>query len=71
MSTSAPFLGEPLPVEFMAAHTYPMMMDEIASGLLRPDRLIRDRIGLDEVPARLAALGVAGQGAGGITIIRP
>lgn len=55
----------------MAAHTYPQMMAEIAAGRLRPERLIRDRIGLDEVPARLRAIGEPGGGAGGITIIRP
>lgn len=55
----------------MAAHTYPAMMDEIAAGVLRPELLIRDRITLDGAPGRLAALGEPGQGAGGITIIRP
>lgn len=55
----------------MAAHTYPAMLAEIASGVLRPDLLIRDTISLDETPARLAALGRSGGGAGGITIIRP
>ncbi|MGZ8705150.1 MAG: zinc-dependent alcohol dehydrogenase family protein [Aeromicrobium sp.] len=55
----------------MAAHTYPEMMAEITDGTLEPDRLIKDLIGLDEVPARLARLGRPGEGAGGITIIRP
>ncbi|MDQ3157555.1 MAG: zinc-dependent alcohol dehydrogenase family protein [Actinomycetota bacterium] len=55
----------------MAAHTYPEMLAEITAGTLQPDRLIRDRIGLDEVPVRLARLGQPGEGAGGITIIRP
>lgn len=55
----------------MAAHAYPEMMAEITAGLLRPDQLIRDRISLDEVPARLAGLGQPGEGAGGITIIHP
>jgi hypothetical protein len=47
------------------------MMAEITDGTLEPDRLIKDRISLDEVPARLARLGQPGEGAGGITIIRP
>jgi alcohol dehydrogenase len=55
----------------MAAHDYPPMLEEIASGLLRPELLIRDVIGLDEVPQRLAALSEVGSGAGGSTIIRP
>ena len=55
----------------MAAHTYPEMLAEITAGTLQPDRLIRDRIGLDEAPMRLARLGQSGEGAGGVTIIRP
>lgn len=55
----------------MAAHTYPEMMADITTGLLRPDLLIRDRISLDEAPARLARLGQPGEGAGGMTIIHP
>ncbi|MET0929450.1 MAG: zinc-dependent alcohol dehydrogenase family protein [Aeromicrobium sp.] len=55
----------------MSARDYPAMMLEIAAGALRPDLLIRDVIGLDEAPARLARLGELGGGAGGVTIIRP
>ena len=55
----------------MAAHAYPAMMAEIADGLLAPQRLVREVIGLDEAPARLVALGEPGAGAGGVTIIRP
>jgi alcohol dehydrogenase len=55
----------------MAAHEYPAMMDEIATGRLHPERLILDAIGLDEVPARLAGLDQVGSGAGGVTVIRP
>jgi len=55
----------------MAAHDYPRMLEEIAAGLLRPELLVRDIIGLDEVPLRLAGLGEVGSGAGGSTIIRP
>jgi len=47
------------------------MLEEIASGLLRPELLVRDVIGLDEVPDRLAGLSHVGSGAGGSTIIRP
>jgi alcohol dehydrogenase len=55
----------------MSAAAYPAMLAEIAAGTLRPQRLVRDRIGLEETPARLAALGSPGAGAGGITMIRP
>ncbi|KQX73867.1 alcohol dehydrogenase catalytic domain-containing protein [Aeromicrobium sp. Root472D3] len=54
----------------MAAHDYPPMMDEIAAGRLRPDLLIREAIGLDDVPHRLAGLDELGSGAGGATVIR-
>jgi alcohol dehydrogenase len=55
----------------LSALDYPAMMREIADGTLRPDLLVRDVIGLDEAPARLAALGRPGGGAGGVTIISP
>jgi alcohol dehydrogenase len=55
----------------MAAHDYPPMLAEIAAGSLRPNLLVRDVIGLDEVPQRLAGLSRPGSGAGGSTIIRP
>lgn len=55
----------------MSARTYPDMMAEIASGTLRPERLIRGSIGLDEAPERLARLGEPCAGAGGVTITRP
>ena len=55
----------------MAAHDYPPMLEDIAAGRLHPELLIRDVIGLDEVPQRLAALSEPGSGAGGSTIIRP
>lgn len=41
----------------MAAADYPAMLAEIASGALRPDRLITGRIGLGELPGALAAMG--------------
>jgi alcohol dehydrogenase len=55
----------------LSARAYPAMMQEIAAGALRPDLLIRDVIGLDEAPDRLARLGDPGGNAGGVTIIRP
>ncbi len=55
----------------MAAATYGPMMADVAAGVLQPQLLIRDRIGLAEAPARLAALGREAAAAGGITIIRP
>jgi alcohol dehydrogenase len=44
----------------MAAHDYPPMLDQVAAGVLRPERLVGRTIGLDEVPAALAAMGGAG-----------
>ena len=55
----------------MAASAYPELLALVADGTLRPDLLLRDRIALDDVPARLAALGEPGAGAGGITVIHP
>ena len=55
----------------MAASDYPEMLARISDGTLDPARLVRDRIGLDEAGARLAALGEPGGGVGGVTIIRP
>ena len=55
----------------MAASAYPEMLALIADGTLRPDLLLRDRIGLAEAAVRLAALGEPGAGAGGVTVIRP
>lgn len=55
----------------MAAHDYPPMMADIAAGRLHPELLIRDTIGLDDVPVRLAGLDAPGSGAGGATVIRP
>lgn len=53
----------------MAAHAYPRMMAMVASGALRPDLLVTTRIGLDEVPAALVALGAAS--GTGVTVITP
>lgn len=40
----------------MAAADYPAMLDLVVSGGLRPDRLVSRTIGLDDLPAALAAL---------------
>lgn len=55
----------------MSARSYPELLALIADGTLRPDLLIRERIGLVQAGPRLAALGQPGSGAGGITVIRP
>jgi alcohol dehydrogenase len=55
----------------MPASDYPEMLARIADGALDPSRLLRDRIGLAEAGPRLAALGLPGAGAGGMTVIRP
>ncbi|MFJ8144733.1 zinc-dependent alcohol dehydrogenase family protein [Streptomyces sp. NPDC096048] len=53
----------------MAAHTYPPMLEMVRTGALRPDLLVTSAIGLDGVPAALAAMGAA-PGAG-VTVIEP
>ena len=40
----------------MAAHAYPEMLALVASGALRPDALVTDRLTLDDAPAALAAM---------------
>jgi alcohol dehydrogenase len=50
----------------MAAHSYPEMLAQVASGKLRPADLVTRTIGLDETPAALAAMNSTG-----ITMIRP
>jgi alcohol dehydrogenase len=55
----------------MPASAYPELLDLVADGTLDPGRLLRDRIGLAEAGARLAALDQPGAGAGGMTVIRP
>jgi D-arabinose 1-dehydrogenase-like Zn-dependent alcohol dehydrogenase len=54
----------------MAAHAYDEMLALVASGRLRPDRLVTRHIGLDEAGAALAAMGEPGQGPG-ITVVVP
>lgn len=51
----------------MAAHAYPELLDLVASGRLRPDVLVRNRIGLEDVSAALPAMGEGG--AVGITVV--
>lgn len=53
----------------MAAKDYPPMLDEIASGVLRPEQLVRTHIDLDEVPAALAEMTT--RSPVGVTIINP
>ncbi|KFG75439.1 zinc-dependent alcohol dehydrogenase family protein [Streptomyces mutabilis] len=53
----------------MAAHTYPPMLELVRGGVLRPDLLVTSTIGLEAVPAALAAMGTA-PGAG-VTVIEP
>ncbi|MGC4111987.1 MAG: zinc-dependent alcohol dehydrogenase family protein [Nocardioides sp.] len=55
----------------IAAADYPAMLARVVDGSLDPARLIRDHIGLAEAGTRLAALGEATGGVGGMTIIRP
>lgn len=53
----------------MAAHAYPPMMRLISAGVLRPDLLVTDAIGLDQAPAALVGMGAA-RGAG-VAVIEP
>jgi alcohol dehydrogenase len=56
----------------MPAHAYGPMLDLVAAGTLRPDRLITATIGLAEAPAALAAMGTVGAApAAGVTMIEP
>ncbi|MET8009319.1 zinc-dependent alcohol dehydrogenase family protein [Streptomyces sp. NPDC005271] len=53
----------------MAAHAYGPMMEMVEAGSLRPDLLVTDVIGLDEVPEALSTM--AGAAKGGVTVIEP
>ncbi|MFJ5263756.1 zinc-dependent alcohol dehydrogenase family protein [Streptomyces sp. NPDC088387] len=53
----------------MAAHTYPEMLELVASGVLRPDLLVTSEIPLDAVPQALEAMGTAP--GSGVTVINP
>jgi len=54
----------------MAAHDYAGMLAKVTDGRLRPDRLVGRTIGLDDVPAALAAMGEP-PAAAGMTVIVP
>jgi alcohol dehydrogenase len=54
----------------MAARDYPPMLGLVASGALRPDRLVSSVIGLAEAPDALSAMDRPAAGAG-ITVIEP
>jgi alcohol dehydrogenase len=54
----------------MAAHEYPAMLARIASGELRPERLVGREIGLPQAPDALAAMSAA-SGGGGMTVVGP
>jgi alcohol dehydrogenase len=54
----------------MAARAYPAMLARIASGELRPDRLVGRTISLDEAPAALASMDLP-QPVAGMTVILP
>jgi alcohol dehydrogenase len=53
----------------MAAHAYPEMLGLVTTGVLRPDLLVTETIGLAEVPEALVTMDRAA--AGGIRMIRP
>ena len=53
----------------MAARAYPELLALVEAGRLRPGDLVAREIGLDAVPAALAAMGEGGPP--GVTIIRP
>ncbi len=52
----------------MSARDYPAMLDLVASGALRPERLVGDVIALEDAPAALAAMSRPGSSAG-MTVI--
>ncbi len=53
----------------MPAHAYPQLLGLVASGVLRPDLLVAQTIGLDQAPAALTTMDRPGSG--GITLIDP
>ncbi len=56
----------------MAARDYPQMLEMVASGILRPESLVEQTVGLTDGIAALRAMGEsAGLTLGGITIIDP
>jgi alcohol dehydrogenase len=53
----------------MPAHAYPSMLGLVASGILRPERLVTQTIGLADVPEALATMDSASSA--GVRLIRP
>src|SRR5256885_4048255 len=53
----------------MPAHAYPAMLRLVTAGVLRPDLLVAQTVGLDRVPAALTAMDRPGTG--GITMVDP
>ena len=53
----------------MAAHSYPEMLAQVASGALDPASLVTRVIGLDDVPAALVAMG--NESTAGVTVVNP
>ncbi len=53
----------------MAAHSFPRLLDLVATGSLRPDQLITRRIGLDAASDALIAMGESPTP--GVTVIHP
>jgi len=49
--------------------SYPAMLADVAAGRLDPSRLVERVVGLDEVPAALAALGAGTAGAGSTVVV--
>jgi len=54
----------------LAAHDYPELLDLVTSGRLRPEALVTQTVGLDELPKAFAHIGTPEQPAG-ITLIHP
>lgn len=53
----------------MSARDYPGLLDLVSSGRLRPQDLVSTWIGLDDVPAAMAAMG-DGRSPSGVTVVR-
>jgi threonine dehydrogenase-like Zn-dependent dehydrogenase len=53
----------------MAAHSYPEMLAQVASGALDPASLVTRVIALDDVPAALVAMG--NESTAGVTVVNP
>ncbi|WP_024286033.1 zinc-dependent alcohol dehydrogenase family protein [Cellulomonas sp. KRMCY2] len=55
----------------MAAHGYPALLAQVASGALRPELLVGRTIGLDAAGAALAAMADPGASGPGMTVVVP